>query len=182
MKLLFSGALPVHFGAPSVCQYANSLAPLLFLFDGLHRGEQQDVADRVGIGEQHHEAIQAEAQAARGGASIQKTAVPQGVLRSFGDSSSSGWARATEGLDADLRGTGNARNREIFRQIWSTIGALWSTASEAIPVFTQAGKLPFFQLFGCVCIDVQSRRNIGMAQRLLDHLHIDPSFAHSGCE
>ena len=33
----------------------------------LHGGEQQNVADAVGIGEQHYEAVEAEAQAARDG-------------------------------------------------------------------------------------------------------------------
>ena len=37
-----------------------------FLCKRLHRGEEQDVADAVGIGEQHYEAVEAEAQAARG--------------------------------------------------------------------------------------------------------------------
>ena len=35
--------------------------------DGLHRGEQEDVADGVGVGQQHDEAIHAEAEAAGGG-------------------------------------------------------------------------------------------------------------------
>jgi len=35
------------------------------LCQGLHGGEEQYVADAVGIGEQHYEAVEAEAQAAR---------------------------------------------------------------------------------------------------------------------
>ena len=39
--------------------------PQGFQLHRLHGGEQQDVADAVGIGEQHYEAVEAEAQAAR---------------------------------------------------------------------------------------------------------------------
>ena len=36
----------------------------------LHRGEEQHVADGGRIGQQHHEAVQAEAEAARGGQAV----------------------------------------------------------------------------------------------------------------
>jgi len=40
------------------------------LVHGLHSGEQQHVADRIGIGQQHDEAVEAEAEAARGGHAV----------------------------------------------------------------------------------------------------------------
>ena len=48
-------------------QALQSLKPLRFqhsLSHRFHRGEEQDIADAVGIGEQHYEAVEAEAQAA----------------------------------------------------------------------------------------------------------------------
>ena len=39
---------------------------------GLHRGEQQHVTDRRAVGQQHDEAIHAEAEAARGGQAVLK--------------------------------------------------------------------------------------------------------------
>ena len=46
----------------------NPLSPSTSSVDGLHRREEEDVADGVGVGQQHHQAIHAEAEAARGGA------------------------------------------------------------------------------------------------------------------
>ena len=40
------------------------------LVQGLHRGEQQHVPDRSGVGEQHHQPVQTEAQAAGGGKAV----------------------------------------------------------------------------------------------------------------
>ena len=51
--------------APSTA--SNPLSPSTSSVDGLHRGEEEDVADGVGVGEQHDQAIHAEAQAAGGG-------------------------------------------------------------------------------------------------------------------
>ena len=45
----------------------NPLSPSASSVDGLHRGEEEDVADGVGVGEQHDQAIHAEAEAAGGG-------------------------------------------------------------------------------------------------------------------
>ena len=42
------------------------------LVNGLHRGEQQHVTDRRAVGQQHDEAIHAEAEAARGGQAVLK--------------------------------------------------------------------------------------------------------------
>ena len=45
-------------------QSPNPLSPSTSSVDGLHRGEEEYVADGVGVGEQHDQAIHAEAQAA----------------------------------------------------------------------------------------------------------------------
>lgn len=44
----------------------------MLLVDRLHRGEQQHVTDRRAVGQQHDEAIHAEAEAARGGQAVLK--------------------------------------------------------------------------------------------------------------
>ena len=49
--------------APSTAP--NPLSPSTSSVDGLHRREEQHVADGVGVGEQHDQAIHAEAEAAR---------------------------------------------------------------------------------------------------------------------
>ena len=48
-------------------QSPNPLSPSASSVDGLHRGEEQYVADGVGVGEQHDQAIHTEAEAARRG-------------------------------------------------------------------------------------------------------------------
>ena len=45
-------------------QSPNPLSPSTSSVDGLHRREEEDVADGVGVGEQHDQAIHAEAKAA----------------------------------------------------------------------------------------------------------------------
>ena len=52
-----------------VCAFRgpNPLSPSASSVDGFHRGKEQDVADGIGVGEQHDETIHAEAQAARRG-------------------------------------------------------------------------------------------------------------------
>ena len=52
--------------APSTA--SNPLSPSASSVDGLHRGEEEDVADGVGVGQQHDQAIHAEAEAAGRGA------------------------------------------------------------------------------------------------------------------
>ena len=47
-------------------QSPNPLSPSTSSVDGLHRREEEDVADGVGVGEQHDQAIHAEAEAAGG--------------------------------------------------------------------------------------------------------------------
>ena len=51
--------------APSTA--SNPLSPSTSSVDGLHRGEEQHVADGVGVGQKHDQAIHAEAQAASRG-------------------------------------------------------------------------------------------------------------------
>ena len=41
-----------------------------FSIEGLHRGEEDHVADGVGVGEQHHAAVDADTHAARGGQAV----------------------------------------------------------------------------------------------------------------
>ena len=48
-----------------LCQF-----PCSSLVDGLHRGEQQNIADGGAVGEQHDQAVHTEAQAARGGQTV----------------------------------------------------------------------------------------------------------------
>ena len=84
----------------------SSLSVLLLLFllpHGLHGGEEQNVPYGIAVGEQHYEAVEAEAQAARGG-----HAVFQGV------------DEVLVHLGVDALGLNLRRN-------WCTFGALWCT-------------------------------------------------------
>ena len=73
-------------------------------------------------------------------------------------------------------------NYGLLHQNWCTIGALWCTASELVPLFIKSCEGLLLHVFGHICVDVQSSGNIGMPQGFLYHLHVDSCFAHSGCE
>ena len=61
------GAGLVHLVHKPASNLSNPLSPGTSSVDGLHRGEEQHVADGVGVGQQHDQAIHAEAQTAGGG-------------------------------------------------------------------------------------------------------------------
>ena len=101
-----------------VCAFRgpNPLSPSASSVDGLHRREEQDVADGVGVGEQHDQAIHAEAEAAGGGqdglvrpskAVIRCAAgvftFLRGCFRSAGRAVSSGYAEGRRRLGATFR-------------------------------------------------------------------------------
>ena len=50
--------------------FKSALYLAFSLVEGLHCGEQQHVPDGGGVGQQHHQAVHTEAQAARGGQAI----------------------------------------------------------------------------------------------------------------
>lgn len=54
--------------------------------------------------------------------------------------------------------------------------------SELVPMRFEIGILALLQALCCVCIDVQGCGNIGMPQRILNHLHVDASLAKPGGE
>ena len=58
------GAGLVHLVHKPASNLPNPLSPSPSSVDGLHRGEEEYVADGVGVGEQHDQAIHAEAKAA----------------------------------------------------------------------------------------------------------------------
>ena len=49
---------------------ADTFVFCILLFNRLHRGEQQHIADGGAVGEQHHQTVHAEAQTARGGQAV----------------------------------------------------------------------------------------------------------------
>lgn len=49
----------------------------LFLAERLHGREQEHVSDGIGVGQEHHEAVEAEAQAARRGACHEGLSAPR---------------------------------------------------------------------------------------------------------
>ena len=77
----------------------NSLSPSASSVDGLHRGEEKHIADGVGVGQQHDQAIHAEAEAAGGG--------QDGLIRPSGDDFPCG-ARVFTFLRGCFRSAGRA--------------------------------------------------------------------------
>ena len=61
------GAGLVHLVHKPASNLPNPLSPGTSSVDGLHRGEEEDVADAGGVGQEHHQAIHAESEAAGGG-------------------------------------------------------------------------------------------------------------------
>ena len=65
----FSGKLVVNPRCSSIEHHnfkRNKAIFYVLLFNRLHRGEQQHIADGGAVGEQHHQTVHAEAQTARG--------------------------------------------------------------------------------------------------------------------
>ena len=90
-----------------VCAFRgpNPLSPSASSVDGLHRGEEEDIADGVGVGEQHDQAIHAEAETAGRG--------QDGLVRP-----SKAVIRCAAG---------------IFRFLWSAVDALRFLSSRSWP-------------------------------------------------
>jgi len=153
--------------------------PQGFELHRLHGGEEQDIADAVGIGEQHYEAVEAEAQAARGrkavfeGGDIVLIHLCGGIAGCALGSNLS--FEALTLIDQGLTPLGNPRHPTFLFLTFFTSEELskslklrgfsalrgafweqkWSTEIKRVPLLVKVGELLLLQILGCIRVDVQ---------------------------